>query len=281
MLFNKGKVSPEMVRRLIADYVVEDVLPLSTVESPAFRRLISGISSVQVPDRKSFTQYLDRVYEEMEKKVREALESIDSVSTTADVWTGHNRSYFGMTVHWIGPVSLKRRKTTICCTTIVGRHTYDVLAAKIEHIHSVYSLNGKVTATVTDNGSNFIKAFTTLSLPVSDSSSETTTLPAMQEYDFNLDEGEVTFESVNDTLILDQEREEDEDLTQLEYELPPHERCAAHTLNLVASSDVDKCLSSSSLSRGIYKSSFAKYSSLWNKASRSTQAAAQVEQVLK
>ena len=86
-----------MVRHLIADYVVEDVLPLSTVESPAFRRLISGISSVQVPDRNSFTQYLDRVYEEMEKKVREALESIDSVSTTADVWTAHNCSYFGTT----------------------------------------------------------------------------------------------------------------------------------------------------------------------------------------
>ena len=203
MLFNKGKVSPEMVRRLIADYVVEDVLPLSTVESPAFRRLISGISSVQVPDRKSFTQYLDGVYEEMEKKVREALESIDSVSTTADVWTAHNCSYFGMTVHWIDPVSLKRRKAAICCTSIVGRHTYDVLAAKIEHVHSVYSLNGKVTATVTDNGSNFVKAFTTFSLPVSDSSSETTTLPAMQEYDFNPDKGEVTFESVNDTFILD------------------------------------------------------------------------------
>ena len=184
-------------------------------------------------------------------------------------------------LHWIDPVSLKRCKAAICCTRIVGRHTYDVLAAKIEHIHSVYSLNGKVTATVTDNGSNFVKAFTTFSLPVSDSSSETTTLPAMQDYDFDLDEGEVTFESVNDTLILDQEREEDEDLTQLEYELPPHERCAAHTLNLVASSDVDKCLSSSSLSRGIYRSSFAKCSSLWNKASRSTQAADQVEQVLK
>ena len=189
MLFNKGKVSPEMVHRLIAGYVVEDVLPLSTVESPAFRRLISGISSVKVPDRKSFTQHLHEVYKEMEKKVREALENIDSVSTTADVWTAHNCTYFEMTVHWIDPVGLRCCKAAICCIRIVGRHTYDVLAAKIEHIHCVYSLNGKVTATVTDNGSNFVKAFTTFSLPVSDSSSETTTLPAMQEYDFDLDEG--------------------------------------------------------------------------------------------
>ena len=105
----------------------------------------------------------------------------------------------------------------------------------------------------------------------------------MEGYDFDLDEGEVTFKSVSDTLILDQEREEDEDLTQFEYELSPHEKCAAHTLkfNLVASSDVGKCLSSSSLSRGIYRNSFAKCSALWKKASRLTQAADQVEQVLK
>jgi len=42
----------------------------------------------------------------MEKKFKEAMEHIDSVSTTADVWTAHKCSYFGMTVHWIDPVSL-------------------------------------------------------------------------------------------------------------------------------------------------------------------------------
>ena len=277
-LLSKGTVSPLRLRTLISEYIIEDMLPLSTVESQAFRRLIGGISSAQVPDRKSFTLHLDKVFEAMEQKVKATLEVIDAVSTTADVWTGHNRSYLGMTVHWVDSTTLKRCKAALCCTRVVGRHTYDVLAAKIEHVHRSYGLTRKVTATVTDNGSNFVKAFTTFSLPDSTHISTDPLLSIMEED--SPTEEEITFENVHDCLELDHVNTED-DLTQLEYELPPHERCAAHTLNLVASSDVDKSLSSSTLSRNIYRASFAKCKALWNKASRSTLASDLVQETVK
>ena len=47
------------------------------------------------------------------------------------------------------------------------------------------------------------------------------------------------------------------------------------------SSDIDKSLSFSALSRSIYRSLFAKCCALWNKASRLSQAADQIEDVLK
>ena len=63
------------------------------------------------------------------------------------------------------PSTLQCHKAAITCTRITGHHTYDVFAAKIENVHENFGLSGKVSATVTDNGSNFVKAFATFALP--------------------------------------------------------------------------------------------------------------------
>ena len=157
---------------------------------------------------------------------------------------------------------------------ITGCHTYDVIGARIEHIHASYGLNGKVIGTITDNGSNFVKAFSIYSTSLPESSEA-----AVPEELEDVEEDEIAFADLDRLLQVDDGSTED--LTQVQYELPPHQRCAAHTLNLVVSTDVDKYLSSSSASRSVYQSSFAKSAALWNKASRSTVAAYQVEEIAK
>lgn len=66
---------------------------------------------------------------------------------------------FWALLHWIDPVTLHLQKAAIACRRFRGRRTYDAIAAEIEQIHSSFALCGKITATVTDNGSNFVKAF--------------------------------------------------------------------------------------------------------------------------
>ena len=140
-----------------------------------------------------------------------------------------------MTVHWIDKSSLKCQKAAIACIRIIGRHMYDVLAGEIEQIHERCGLNGKISATITDNGSNFIKAFATFGMldsgPAEPSRSSLPT--GMEDDEENVEnEEEITFENLHDLIILEP-------------------RCAAHTLNLDASFDVDKYLSSCTVTRSI------------------------------
>ena len=150
-------------------------------------------------------------------------------------------------MHWIDPSTLKLRKAAIACAQLTGHHANNVLAANIIDIHEKFGLSGKIRATVTDNRSNFVMAFATFVLP------DVSLLSSFAEDEL---EEEVIFENVND-LMVPKQLDMQVDLTQIEYELPLHQRYAAHTLNLVASTDVDKFLSSSPLSRNIYRSSFS------------------------
>lgn len=64
-----------------------------------------------------------------------------------------------MTVHWLDPLTLERQSKGLSCRRIHGRHTYDVLAEAIEAILDEFEIKSKTTMMITDNGSNFLKAF--------------------------------------------------------------------------------------------------------------------------
>ena len=81
----------------------------------------------------------------MMKKIKEILEGVDKVFTTADVWMAHHSSYLGMTIHWIDKKSLKTHKVAIACICIIGHHTYDILVAKMEEVHRSFGLHGKIS----------------------------------------------------------------------------------------------------------------------------------------
>ncbi|KAK0147565.1 hypothetical protein N1851_012966 [Merluccius polli] len=84
------------------------------------------------------------------------------------------------------------------------------------------------------------------------------------------DDNEVTFTDVNDVF---------DDATEYGIVLPPHLRCASHTMNLVSCSNLEKWFTSNPAIKGIYRSATAKCTALWNKASRSTMASETVGDV--
>jgi hypothetical protein len=123
--------------------------------------------------------------------------------------------------------------------------------------------------TVTDNGSNFVKAFNEFSEP------ETVAADAdpAQTVLTQTDDGDLTFTNVAD--ILDNQTTTQE---ETEFTLPPHSRCGAHTMNLIAVNDAESA-NQDAIYKKIYRSTMVKCSALWNKSSRSPQAAEVVREV--
>jgi len=68
----------------------------------------------------------------------------------------------------------------------------------------------------------------------------------------------------------DDETEEEETVV---YNLPPHRKCACHSLNLVATTDVEKLSGPVGNLKKISVQTFAKLSAIWNKQNRSSTAA--------
>uniref|UniRef100_A0A3Q4MWI7 HAT C-terminal dimerisation domain-containing protein n=1 Tax=Neolamprologus brichardi TaxID=32507 RepID=A0A3Q4MWI7_NEOBR len=257
--FGAKPVSDEELKKLVAQYIVEEMLPINTVDSPSFRAIIKKIPTsvnAELPHRTTFTSYLEKEFTEMERNLKAALNEIDFVSTTADIWTANNRSYMGVTLHWIRRTTLERHKVALACRRICGRHTYDVIGTEIENIHSSYGLLNKVVATVTDNGSNFVKAFQVYH-PVTESDDET------EEEESTPKDDDVTFSDLSE--ILSAENESDGQLS----------------LVLLWIYFVLKHLTTNAESRAVYRSSTAKCTALWNKSSRSTLESETVEEISK
>ncbi len=158
-------------------------------------------------------------------------------------------------------------------------------------VHVRFGLEGKIMQTVTDNGANFLKSFrkfgprsriaaTAHRPPAEDKDDVEEVLPSQpqpQPLDRNeRDDGAGGGHDVDDELeqeptqyvhvadILAQGSEEGG-----LYKLPEHLRCAAHTMNLVATTDVRNVLENYSLHKSAIDH---KANELWKKQRASTNA---------
>nr|XP_033798231.1 uncharacterized protein LOC117359480 isoform X2 [Geotrypetes seraphini] len=253
------KVTQTQVDNLIMNFVIEDMQAFSVVEQPAFVNLITGLQ----PGRSVMSQNilvgcLEDKFGKMKETLSIHLSKANYVCTTADIWTSHNRSFFSVTVHWLDETSLQRHSAALTCQRIRGQHTYNLIASTLETVHSTYNLAAKVTMTLTDNGSNFVRAFHLFS----DDSIANGLFLNPQESESE----EIVFTNISEVFA------EGHDTAEKEYVLPPYQRCAAHTLNLVAVNGLDDACNDTAFKR-IFQSAMAKCAVLWNKTSQSSQVA--------
>ena len=145
----------------VLDMIVDNMLPLSMVESSSFRKLF-GIAqpSYTLPSGKHLSQTLlpNRVGDIM-RSINDKLSGATDITLAIDPWSSQDmRSYIGVTAHFIKDYKLQ--SVMLSCQCFRGSHTADSIYATYERIMTTYGLHGKVAVIVTDNASNMVKAFT-------------------------------------------------------------------------------------------------------------------------
>jgi hypothetical protein len=191
---NERKEKKEKLKQLATDhqkridakvlsYVVAEALPISTVSSESFREMLREIDDrVNVLCSKTLRRNIAAEFTRFKLDLKVRFSKASCICLTADIWGSKNRSFLGVTAHWIevdGQGKLHRRSAGIACkrfygifififylfdyfhksSFFLGKHDYSSISKKLDEIIAAFDLHCKVNFIVTDNGSNFVKAF--------------------------------------------------------------------------------------------------------------------------
>lgn len=239
-------IRQEKLTSCLVDYIAQDLLPLSTVESGAFRKLMAVAEPCYTtPSRKHLSyKLLPEKAEEVMTAVKTEMESAEQVCVTIDIWSSRDmRSFLGVTAHYILDNTL--HKAMLSCKRFRGAHTADRIYSVYQDIVAAYNLSGRVWRIVTDNASNMIKAFS---------------LPGMESLEADSEDGEGECSAV-------------ESPEHMEYLPVERVSCFAHTLQLVIKDGLKEA--------GQIRTVLAKASRFVSHCRRSTKATEILESCLK
>ncbi|XP_011706069.1 PREDICTED: uncharacterized protein LOC105461274 [Wasmannia auropunctata] len=135
MMQNRLLITANKVHNLILTYLIEEMRPLNTINKPSFRNLICGLISSNEPEkilpgRKALSTEINNAYKEKKTNLKELLQKQAYICLTADIWSCRNKSYLGMTVHFILE-TFERKSYTLACKRILYNHTYENIALVI------------------------------------------------------------------------------------------------------------------------------------------------------
>ncbi|KAL4084273.1 hypothetical protein QTP88_028098 [Uroleucon formosanum] len=256
--------------------------PIITCEKPTYRKLILGLTQSNdetiLPNRKQMLKQLTLNYNAHVLMLTDLIDKQNYICTTADIWSGNNKSCMGMTCRLIDSETYQRKSYVLGCKLIKGSHNYLNIAEVMTEITQNYGIHySKITHTVTDNASNFGKSFRTFSIgSLVQSISEVGDLNENSSDSDNSDFEINSIEIMNvEKLFINLEQEQlDLHDTDHSFYLPQHLKCCAHTLNLIATIDITKITDTTYLQ--LSESTFKKLHSFWNLISRSTVASDKV-----
>ena len=141
-------------------YVASELQPLTVVESPGFRQLVSTLDPrAPIPSRNYLRDNtMIEYYQETKSQVQELLGKAERHAITTDLWTsGANEDYLTITAHMISTnfdlVSFVLQTRNVTCE----RHTAENLSIEFEKALVEWDLKNPIV--VSDNARNITNVF--------------------------------------------------------------------------------------------------------------------------
>lgn len=114
---------------------------------------------VDIPCRVAVRSHILKQWEEAKKFTRKQLAGAELVCLTADCWSSKKHRHLGVTSHWLAH-DFSRKSAVLTFRCFMGKHNFEAIAQELSSVIADYGLtNQKIVSIVTDNGSNFVKAF--------------------------------------------------------------------------------------------------------------------------
>lgn len=155
--------SPELAAELtnsILNMIITDMRLLSMVEDSGFKAMVSTFHpKYELPSRTFFTKQMEKKYEVIKAKMKQALQETDSVALTTDIETSiSTEAYMGVTCHYIGK-NWNMVSHSLTTMPLEERHTAANIAEWIEEVTAKFYIPAKkIKAVVHDNGANVVAA---------------------------------------------------------------------------------------------------------------------------
>lgn len=202
-------------------------------------------------------------------RMKEEFKTVDYLCATADVWSTKHKSYMGVTVHWVDSKSLERKSSVLCCRRFESPHTGERIASLLNSIYSEFGIADKILVTVTDNASNFVKAFREFGISMDTFASLVEAKRIRQENDLNENLRDIDKDAEAIEFPMEEEEERGEvSFTELEGTLlSDHFRCGSHTCCLIATKDSKDAFKDEEYARR-YKDVFDKVNALYKKTNK-------------
>ena len=139
------------ITRNLLDYLVQDMRPMSTLDSPHFKRLLESLNPrYQLPSRKhATTALLDEQFSITYERVTNQLLNVCTLSVTVDLWSNRQmKAYIGITGHYVSD-NWQSKSVMLACKRVTGSHTSENIFKHYDDIMKDFKITGKISTIIT------------------------------------------------------------------------------------------------------------------------------------